>query len=222
MRQILILIAQLGKVTFVQCILLIALRNSFQFQQSSLSHEDSLYLEQVITMLAYSLQGDMACPLLKGIAIDAKAIVASQRNEESIFPRATSFLGSLFYCYRFLFQSFRLQSSHPRVYHQTCQVGNDTIAGRISVRPKQFCIVLANRLGHLQHHLGYKVSLLCLYITIGHPHHMQHYVIIMCILVVSMQIPIARLVMYLNIAHPHRSVYLHLGVEEVWTCVLVV
>ena len=217
MRQILILIAQLGKVAFVQCILLIALRNGIQFQQSSLSHEDSLYLEQVITMLAYSLQGDMACPLLESVAIDAKAIVASKGYEESIFPRPTRLLGSLFYRYRFLFQSFRLQSSHPRMNHQTCQVGNDTIAGRISVRPKQFCIVLANMLRHRQHHLWYKVSLLRLYITIGHPHHMQHYIIIMDVLVVSMQIPIARLVMYLDIAHPQRSVYLHLGVEEVWS-----
>ena len=215
MRQILILIAQLGKVAFVQCILLIALRNGIQFQQSSLSHENGLYLEQVITMLAYSLQGDMACPLLESVAIDAKAIVASKGYEESIFPRPTRLLGSLFYRYRFLFQSFCLQSSHPRMNHQTCQVGNDTIAGRISVRPKQFCIVLANMLRHRQHHLWYKVSLLRLYITIGHPHHMQHYVIIMDILVVSMQIPVARLVMYLDIAHPQRSVYLHFRVEEV-------
>ena len=222
MRQILILIAQLGKVTFVQCILLIALRNSFQFQQSSLSHEDSLYLEQVITMLAYSLQGDMACPLLESVAINAKAIVASQRNKESIFPRTTSFLGSLFYCYRFLFQSFRLQSSHPRMYHQTCQVGNDSIAGRIGVRSQQFCIVLANMLRHRQHHLWYKVSLLRLHIAVGNANHMQHYIIIMDVLVVSMQIPIARLVMYLDIAHPHRSVYLHLGVKEVWSGISVV
>ena len=222
MRQILILIAQLGKVAFVQCILLIALRNGIQFQQSSLSHENGLYLEQVITMLAYSLQGDMACPLLESVAIDAKAIVASQRNEESIFPRATSLLGSLLYRYRFLFQSFRLQSSHPRMHHQTCQVGNDTIAGRISVRPKQFCIVLANMLRHRQHHLWYKVSLLRLHIAVGNANHMQHHIIIMCILVVSMQIPVARLVMYLDIAHPQRSVYLHLGVEEVWSGISVV
>ena len=173
-------------------------------------------------MLPYNLQGDMARPLLKSIAIDTESIVASQGDEEGILPRATNQTSAFGNGHRLLFQSLCLQGCHPRVNHQSCQVRDNPITGRIGIRPKQFCIVLVNILGHLQHHLGYKVSLLCLYITVDHSHHVKHYIIIMGILVVTMQVPVARLVVYLDIAYPKRSAYLHLRIEEVRTCVSVV
>ena len=37
-------------------------------------------------MLADSIQGDVACPLFEGVAIDAEAIVACQRLKVGILP----------------------------------------------------------------------------------------------------------------------------------------
>ena len=133
MCQILVFVAQLGKIAFVKRILLVALRNSIEFQQTSLSHEDSLYLEQVVTMLAYGLQRNMACPLLEGVAIDAKAVVTRHRLEISILPRTASLLDALLDGYRLLLQALSLQGSHPRMDGQARQTGNDTVTRWIGI-----------------------------------------------------------------------------------------
>ena len=108
MSQELVFVAQLGEVPLVECIFLVALRDGFQLQQSGLSHEDGFYLEQVVTVLAHCLQGDVACPLLKGVAVDAEAVVAGQRDEVGILPRTSSLLGTLLYGDGLLLQPFRL------------------------------------------------------------------------------------------------------------------
>ena len=86
MGQILVFVAQLGKIAFVQRILLVTFRNGIHFQQSCLPHEDGLNLEEVVAMFSYCIQGDMTCPLLESVTINAKTVVTGQRHEVGIFP----------------------------------------------------------------------------------------------------------------------------------------
>ena len=53
-------------------------------------------------------------------------------------------------------------------------------------------------------------------------HNVQYDIIITRVFVMSMKIPVTWLAVYLNIAHPHGSTYLHLGIEEVRACIMVV
>ena len=86
MSQVEVFVAQFSEVALVKRSYLIALRDTLQLEQSCLSHEDSLYLKQVIAMLVYSMEGDVLCPHLKSLAIDAEAIVACQGDEIAVFP----------------------------------------------------------------------------------------------------------------------------------------
>ena len=115
MGQIEVLVAQLGKVALVQGIRLVTLRDALQLQQSSLSHEDGLYLKQVVAMLTHSTQRHVERPLLEGLTIDAKAIVARQGHEVSILPRAVTLVNPPLDGLRLLFQALRLEGSHPGV-----------------------------------------------------------------------------------------------------------
>ena len=90
MGQIEIFVAQFSKVALVECLFLIILGYGFQFQQSCLTHEDGLYLEEVITMVGNGIQRDALCPLLEHVAVDTKAVVSGQCHEVGIFPRATT------------------------------------------------------------------------------------------------------------------------------------
>ena len=51
---------------------------------------------------------------------------------------------------------------------------------------------------------------------------MQHNIIIMCIMVVTMLIPVTGPIVNLHIAYPQRAAYLHLGIEEVGAGIAVV
>ena len=113
MSQIQILVAQFGKVAFVQGIFLVALGYGFQVQQSGLPHEDGFYLEQVVAVLAHGLQGDVTSPLLEGVAVDAEPVVAGQRREVGFFPRTASLTDPLLDGYGLLLQAFCLQGCHP-------------------------------------------------------------------------------------------------------------
>ena len=113
MGQILVFVTQLGKIAFVEGLLLIAFRNGAEFQQTSLSHEDGFNLKQVVTVFAYGTQGNVACPCLEGLAIDAKAVVTCQCLEIGVLPRAVTLLSPLLYGNGFLLQSFGLQGCHP-------------------------------------------------------------------------------------------------------------
>ena len=108
MGQILVFVMQLGKIAFVECLLLIAFRDGVKFQKASLSHEDSFNLKQVVTMFANGTQRDMACPLLESVTIDAKAVVACQCLEIGILPRAITLFSPLLNGNGLLLQAFRL------------------------------------------------------------------------------------------------------------------
>ena len=71
-------------------------------------------------------------------------------------------------------------------------------------------------------HLWDAIPRLCCYIAIYHLCHMKHHVVVCCILVVSMQKPVGRTVVNLHITHPQRAVNLHLSIEEVGTCIMIV
>ena len=92
MGQIEVLVTQFGEIPLIERFLLVVLRYCLQFQQSSLPHEDSLYLEKVVTMMRHCSQRQVLCPLFKGIVIDAKAVVTGQRHEIGILPRTTTLL----------------------------------------------------------------------------------------------------------------------------------
>ena len=108
MGQILVFVAQLGKIAFVECLLLIAFRNGVEFQKASLSHEDGFNLKQVVTMFANGIQRNVPRPLLEGIAIDAKAVVACQCLEIGILPRAITLFSPLLNGNGLLLQAFCL------------------------------------------------------------------------------------------------------------------
>ena len=71
-----ILVAQTGEVAFVECIFLVVLGNHIELQQTGLSHEESLNLEQVVAVMADGLQRDSRRPCLEGITVDAESVVA--------------------------------------------------------------------------------------------------------------------------------------------------
>ena len=73
---------------------------------------------------------------------------------------------------------------------QTRQFWNDTIARRVGISLDEFIVVVFNGLRYLQHQLGYVVTLLCLYVTVGLTHHMKYHIIIVSITFVAMLIPV--------------------------------
>ena len=66
------------------------------------------------------------------------------------------------------------------------------------------------------------MALCRLYVSVGYANHMKHDIIIMHVLMVTVQIPVASLVVDLHISHPQCSADLHLGIEEIRTAVAVV
>ena len=214
--------AQLVEIAVGKGLLAIALGNGGGVEQSGLPHEDSLYLEEVVTVLAHGLQGDVACPLLEGVAVDAEAEVAGQRLEVGILPRAASLLGPLCDGYGLLLEALRLQSSHPGVYGEGRQRGDNPVTGRIGVGLQQFLVVVADALRHGQHGLRHKVAALRLHVAVGQPHDVEHHIIVMLVALVAVQIPVAGAVVQLDVAHPQRAAYLDAGVEEVGPAVVVV
>ena len=95
-RQIQVFIAQFGEIALVECILLVILWHCLHLKESSLTHKDRLYLEEVITMMGHCGERDILCPLLEHIAIDAKAVVTGQRHEIGILPGTTAQGDTLF------------------------------------------------------------------------------------------------------------------------------
>ena len=51
---------------------------------------------------------------------------------------------------------------------------------------------------------------------------MEHHIVVGGIAVVPVVVPVGGLVVYLHVAHPQGAVHLHLGVEEVGSCIAVV
>ena len=99
---------------------------------------------------------------------------------------------------------------------------NDAIAGRVLVFLQQLLVVSFHRLGHFHLQLRQYIAIGGLHLSVSLPRDVQHHIIIMVILLVSVEIPVRRLVVDLHVSHPQRAVDLHLSVEEVGTRISVV
>ena len=173
-------------------------------------------------MMGYCGKGDILCPLFEHITIDAEAVVAGKGHEISILPRAITQGYALFDGLRLLFQPLCLKRCHPGMYHQARQVRNHLITGRITVGFLQFIVVIPDMIGYIELHLTDKLTIGIHHFGIEHPSHMQYHIVVSLILVVPMQIPIARLVVNLNITHPQRLSNPYLRIEEIRTSIVVV
>ena len=94
MGQILILVAQTGQVAVVEGVLLAVFGHGVEFEESGLSEEDGLYLEEVVAVVGDGVHGHAERPLLEGVAVDAEAVVAGEGDEVGILPRAAALLGT--------------------------------------------------------------------------------------------------------------------------------
>ena len=222
MHQIEVFIAQLGEVTFVKGIFLIVFRDSLQFEKSSLSHEDRLYLEKVVTMVGYGRKRQTACPQLESIVIDTKPIVACEGHEVGVLPRPIAKLYPLSDSLRLLFESLGLERSHPGMHHQACQIGNHLVTRRITIDTQQFVVMFPDIVGHIELHLFDKLPVTVHDFCVDNACHMEDHVVVVLVFVMSMQIPVARLVMNLDISNPESPADSHFRIEEVWTCVAIV
>ena len=178
MGQVLVLIAQTGEVAVVQGILLVVLGNGVEFQETRLSHEDCLNLEEVVAMVSNGGKGNIQCPLFKDVAVDAEAVVAGQRHKVGVFPRTVTLRCPTAYVLGLAFQSFGLQGCHPGVDRQPCQVGNNLIARWILVGMKQFFVMVTDMLRYADLHLRNKLSEAVLHFRIDDLADVEHHVVI--------------------------------------------
>ena len=222
MRQIEVFITQLSEVTLVKGILLIVLRNGLQFEESCLSHEDRLYLEEVVAMVGYGRKREVTRPELKGIVVDAKAIVSCEGDEVGILPGTVTELYPLSDSLRLLLEPFCLQGCHPGMHHQARQIGNHLVARRITVSLQQLVVMFPDIVGHVELHLFDKLAVAVHNFCVDNACHVEDHVVVVLVLVVSMQIPVARLVVNLNVSYPESPADSHFRIEEVRTCVAVV
>ena len=222
MGQIEVLVAQFGEVALVECRLLIVCRHGLQLEQSGLPHEDGLYLEEVVAMMGHSLEGYALRPLLEGVVVDAEAVVAGEGHEVGALPASAAGLCPPADGLCLLLQAFCLEGSHPGVYHQSRQVGDHLIAGRIAVRLQQFLVVAPHAVGHVELHLAYKLPVGVHHLGVEHARHVKDHVVVAPVFVVAMQIPVRRLVVYLHVAHPQCLADPHLRIEEVGPRIAVV
>jgi hypothetical protein len=221
-REIKIFVSQSRKIPIVQGVFLISFGNGVQLQQSRLPHEDSLYLEEVISVMIHRPQRQFQRPLFKSISIDSEAIVSGQGYEIGILPVAVAAAHALLYRLRLLRKALGLQGAHPRVDSELSERWNYLIARRILVDGEQLLIVLEDILGDVELHLRQRgtlgVSGFCIYVAAD----VQNHVVVSFVLVVGVKKPVARLVVNLHVAHPKGSGNLDFGVEEIGPCIAVV
>ena len=124
--------------------------------------------------------------------------------------------------FRLLFQTLRLQGSHPGMHLQLRQFWYHLVTRRITVGFDQFLVVFTDVLRHIELHLRKKLSLSILHIGIHFAYHVEYHIVIPRVTVVVVQIPVAGLVMDLDIAHPKHMVDLYLGIKEVGSCIAIV
>ena len=220
--QIAVFVTELGEVALVERFLLVILRHGLQLQQSGLSHEDCLDLEEVVTMMGDGRERNLLGPLLEHIAIDAKAIVSGEGDEVGILPGAVALLHPSTDRLCLLFQPFGLERSHPGMYHQPRQFWDDLVARRIAVCLQQLVIVFPDMFRYIELHLFDKLAVGVHHLCIQHACHVENHIIVTRILVMAVQIPVTGFVMDLHVAHPQRPADLHLRIEEVGTCIVVV
>ena len=167
MSQILVFVAQLGKIALVHRLLLVFLRNGIDIQQSCLPQEDSFYLKEVVAMVIDGVQGYRLRPSLKRFPIDAETVVACQRNKVSSFPRAVAEFYTLVDVLRLPLQPLRLQCTHPRMNGELRQTWDNPVARRILVGSQQFSIMLFYLCRNRQKELRQLFAVLRIYIGIG-------------------------------------------------------
>ena len=166
-------------------------------------------------------EGDMCRPLLKGVPVDAEAEVTGKGHEIGILPWVVHPVGTLFYCLSFLFQPFCLQCRHPWVDGQCRQVGDNLVTGWILVGTQQFLVVLPDRGRDFQLHLWDVLSFCVCHLAIRVACDMQHDIVVSLVFVMSMQIPVARLVVNLHVTHPECLVDFHFSIEEIRSTVVI-
>ena len=113
MREIEIFIPQSCEIAIVQGVLLIALGDGVEFQQSRLPHEDGFYLEEVVPVMVHGSERQVQRPLLEGFAIDSEAEIACQGHEIGVLPVTVALADALFYRLSLLREPFGLQGAHP-------------------------------------------------------------------------------------------------------------
>ena len=222
MRQILVLVAQSGKVAIVERLFLVALGHSIQLQQSCLTEEDSLDLKQIVAMVRHSTQGHILRPLFEHIAINAKAVVAGQGSKIAILPRAVATLYTLSDIGCFALQALNLQGCHPRVNSERGQIRYHLITGRILLGLAQFIVMCLHMRRYIQLQLRYVLAVALHHFGIQFPGYMQYHIVVIAVLVVPMHVPVARLVVNLNIARPHSAIYANLSIHEIGPGIAVV
>ena len=158
MRKILILTAQFFEIVIGNSLVSVSLWHGVDIEQTSLSHKHSLNLKQVVAVLANGRKGHTLCPLLKGIAINAKTIVAGKGNKIGIFPGSATLSNPLLYGNGLLLQAFCLQSTHPRVNSKLRQLWHYLITWRIRIGAQEFLIVVCHLLRHTHNYLWYYLA----------------------------------------------------------------
>ena len=113
-------------------------------QQPCLSHEDGLYLEQIVAVMIHCMQGNALRPLLESAAVDAESVVACQRHEVGRLPGAAALLHPTADGFCLLLQPLGLQRAHPAVHHEAGQGGDDFVTGRVTVLVQQGLVVVGH------------------------------------------------------------------------------
>ena len=192
-----------------------ALGYGFGLQQTSLSHEDGFYLEEVVAVMVHSMQGNGGGPSLKGIAVDPESVVAGQRGEVGGLPRTLATCQPFADGLRLALQPLYQQRTQPPMHGERTEKGNHLMARHPMVCGHQFLIMVSDRLRDGQFHLWDRVAVGRPYLGVHHFGHMQHHVVVLRVVVVAMTVPVGCLPVYLHIAHPQGFSDTYLGIEEV-------
>lgn len=222
MCQIAVFVVQSEEILVGDSHLTMSLWNRQRVEESCLAHEESLYLEDVVAVVADIVEWNAERPLLHGLSVDAKAVVTRHGDEEGSLPGTITASGPPLDILRLPLQALRLQGTHPRMFGEAGERGDDAIARRIAVGLDQLVVVAAHLLRNRQLHLRRTAAVSGLGLGISESHDMEDDVVVMCVLFVTMEKPVAGLVVNLHIAHPQLPTYLHFGVEEVGAGVAVV
>jgi len=102
------------------------------------------------------------------------------------------------------------------------KVGDNLVARRILVCFKEFLIVVVNLLRDVQLQLWKEFPVGGDDVVVNNSSHMEYYIIVCRVVVVSVYIPVVGTIMNLHVSHPQCTVNLHLSVEEVWSRIAVV
>ena len=101
-------------------------------------------------------------------------------------------------------------------------VADDTAATRHKVGSQQCGIVLCNVWRDVELQLRNGLPTGVIQLLVDFAGYVEDDVLVGGVAVVTVTMPVARLVVYLHVAHPQHTVNLHLGFEKIGACILVV